>query len=89
MSNETRQPIGAWASIEWIDKTGYEVPELAYETVYYSFSQMEDDAETDRHGVPDEHIFYYAPEGEAELIKNDFKEWVVHGYDLVYDKEEV
>jgi hypothetical protein len=79
-------PIGAYCNIEFDDGDivdGY----------YISFGTYREDHEdpdagiADNWGVPDERIFYYAPEGEAELIElmkpnkwNDFK---ILSYELV------
>ena len=72
--------IGAYCSIQFKDD-GQEV-----EGYYISFGTYRDDDYHeegeifDNFGVPDSRIFYYAPEGEAELLElmknnphNDFK----------------
>lgn len=71
-------PIGAYCNIEFDD--GEQV-----DGYYISFGTYRDDDENegeilDNFGVADSRIFYYAPEGEAELIElmkpnkwNDFK----------------
>lgn len=79
-------PIGAYCSIEFDDGDrvdGY----------YFSFGTYEADTNSegeifDNFGIPDSRIFYYAPEGEAELIElmkpnkwNDFK---ILSYTLEY-----
>jgi hypothetical protein len=80
-------PIGATANILFDD--GVQV-----DGYYISFGTYRDDDEHeegeihDNFGVPDSSIFYYAPEGEAELIelmkdnpRNDFK---ILSYELEY-----
>ena len=89
------KPIGAYCNILFNDGDrvdGY----------YISFSEppsFEDedgdviDGMTDAYGVNDDHIFYYAPNGEAELIelskpnpRNDFQ---VVSYELEYDDRDI
>jgi hypothetical protein len=66
---------------------------------YVSFSEPptiyeeEEGVPVDAFGVPDHRIFYYAPEGEAELIelskanpRNDFQ---VLSYELEYDDRDI
>ena len=81
-------PIGAYACIYFKDD-GQEV-----DGYYISFGTYRDDDEHqegeifDNFGVADSRIFYYAPEGEAELVElmkdnphNDFK---ILSYELEY-----
>lgn len=74
-------PIGAHCNILFDD--GDEI-----EGYYISFGEYEDEAMTDSYGVQDDRIFYYAPNGEAELLElmkdngnNDFK---ILSYELEY-----
>lgn len=82
------KPIGAYCNIKFDD--GDEV-----DGYYISFSEppsFEEDENpegmTDKYGVNDDHIFYYAPDGEAELKtlsepnpRNDFQ---ILSYELEY-----
>lgn len=86
------KPIGAYCNILFDDGDrvdGY----------YISFSDVPDcddgklDVILDQYGVNDDRIFYYAPEGEAELIelskpnpRNDFQ---VLSYELEYDDRDI
>ena len=87
-STLTPTPIGAYACILFKDDGG------EVEGYYISFGTYRDDDTHeegeifDNFGVPDSHIFYYAPQGEAELIElmsddinNDFK---ILSYELNY-----
>lgn len=76
-----KQPIGAWAEIAYI-------PEGDTISAYFSFAGLneDDEAETDGAGIPDDRIFYYCDEGEAEMRQlmdsdSDFK---VLSYELEY-----
>lgn len=81
-------PIGAYVNIEFDD--GEQVD--GYYISFGTYREDEEDADeglADNWGVPDSRIFYYAPEGEAELIElmkpnkwNDFK---VLSYELAYE----
>lgn len=76
--------IGAYVNIEFNDG------ELV-DGYYISFGTYRDDDEHegeiyDNFGVPDSRIFYYAPEGEAELIElmkpNKWNDFRVLSYEL-------
>lgn len=79
-------PIGATANILFDDGDrvdGY----------YISFGTYRDDDEhggeiVDNFGVPDSKIFYYAPEGEAELIElmkpNKWNDFQILSYELEF-----
>lgn len=82
-----KTPIGAYANIEFDD--GEQI-----DGYYISFGTYRDDDYSpngeifDNFGVADSRIFYYAPEGESELIElmkpnkwNDFK---ILSYSLEY-----
>lgn len=76
-----RKPIGAWCEIE-------NIPEGDTLTAYFSFAGLNEDesALTDGAGIPDDRIFYYCDDGEAEIIElmqstQDFK---VLSYSLEY-----
>jgi hypothetical protein len=83
----THAPIGAYACIEFKDDNSI------VDGYYISFGTYADDTQEDAeifdtYGVPDTRIFYYAPQGEAELIElmsdncyNDFK---ILSYELEY-----
>lgn len=81
-------PIGAYANIEFDD--GDQV-----DGYYISFGTYRDDDEHeegeihDNFGVADSRIFYYAPQGEAELIElmkpNKWNDFRVLSYELTYE----
>lgn len=80
----TKQPIGAWTTVEWHDG--------GRETAYISFGQWNEDDNTDSYGVEDDAIFFYAHEGERQLNKlltGYIDGFNVDGYELVYDISEV
>lgn len=83
----TKQPIGAYCNIEFDDGD-------TVDGYYISFSDppsLDDDLSRDQYGVPDNRIFYYAPDGEHELKllgmdnpNNDFK---ILSYELEYQND--
>lgn len=84
----THAPIGAYACILFKDD-GEEVDGYYISFGTYADDTHEEDVEIfDTYGIPDSRIFYYAPQGEAELIElmsdncyNDFK---ILSYELEY-----
>lgn len=75
------KPIGAWAEIAYL-------PEGDTLTAYFSFAGLNDDeeAETDGAGIPDDRIFYYCDDGEAEMLQlmHSTQEFKVLSYELEY-----
>ena len=57
------KPIGATCTVQWEDELNPD----NFAINYISFSEWEDDAERDTHGVDDNTIFFYCPNGEEEL----------------------
>jgi hypothetical protein len=87
---DTRTPIGANALVMFFEDSIRTEPM----SVYISFGQWIDDADTDEYGVDDNYIFYYCYEGVLELeglrlvngntpTENDFH---VVDYELVYQE---
>jgi len=79
-------PIGAYCNIEFNDGDIVDGYYISFGT--YRDDDFEDGEIFDNFGVADSRIFYYAPEGEAELIElmkpnkwNDFK---ILSYSLEY-----
>ena len=89
-----KQPIGAYATVMWIDDNGVPEDGTEYSNVYFSFGEYNEDKECDSFGVPDDRIFYYADGGEQELkdrckycgVELDFK---VIDYELEYQDEQI
>ena len=90
----TRQPIGAYATIQFADE------DTPIENYYFSFGDAGIDYENDdgsdwgndSFGVPDTHIFYYCNGGESEmkaLMVDGAQDFKVLSYELVYSTEEV
>lgn len=80
----TRQPIGASTLLEWEDG--------GKESAYISFGQWNDDDEKDSHGICDDAVFFYAPDGVCEIedMRTGYREgFNVLEYELIYDESEV
>lgn len=75
-----KQPIGAYATVQWIDDSKSE-----YSDVYFSFGQYIEETEKDSFGVSDSKIFYYA-EGLEDLdaLKNSIRDFKVISYSLEF-----
>ena len=81
----TKQPIGAYATVLWLDGNGEPEDGTEYSDVYFSFGEFVDDTECDTYGVPDDKIFYYADgEHDMERLKNSTWDFKVIDYELEY-----
>ena len=82
-----KQPIGAYATVLWLDGNGEPEDGTEYSNVYFSFGQFEDDTDCDSFGVHDANIFYYADgEQDMERLKNSTWDFKVIDYELEYAK---
>lgn len=81
-----RDPIGAYVNIEFDDGQIVDGYYISFGT--YRGDDFEDGEIFDNFGVADSCIFYYAPEGEAELIElmkpNEWNDFRVLSYSLEY-----
>jgi hypothetical protein len=89
----TNKPIGAVATIQWLDRNNQPEPGEVREGYYFSFSESPDFEELekeevvlDQYGVPDDSVFFYC-DGVHEL--DSFKspgtvEFVVLDYQLEF-----
>jgi len=62
MTSSPSKPIGATCTVHYHDDNDPD----SFAIWYISFSEWEDDAERDIHGVDDDHIAFYC-DGEEEL----------------------
>jgi hypothetical protein len=88
----TKQPIGAYATIVWLDLEGKPEDGTEYSDVYFSFGEYNEDnePECDSFGVPDDRIFYYADdEHDLEKLKNSTYDFKVIDYELEYQNEQI
>ena len=87
-----KQPIGAYATIMWLDSEGKPEDGTEYSDVYFSFGQYDEDnePECDSFGVPDDRIFYYAEdEYDLEKLKQSTYDFKVIDYELEYRDEQI
>ena len=78
-----KQPIGAYATIQWIEENSSEIS-----GVYFSFGQFDEEKDTDTFGVDDGKIFYYAEdEHDMEALKQSVQDFKVLSYSLEYKHE--
>lgn len=82
-----KQPIGAYATVQWLDADGKPEDGTEYSDVYFSFGDLVEDADCDSYGVADDRIFYYA-DGEHDLknLKSSTWDFKVIDYELEYIK---
>ncbi len=75
MSKEFGAPIGAWCKFKNYG-----------ETAYVSFGQYKEDVDEDEFGVMDDIIFYYAFEGESQLVIGEplCDDFILESYRLVF-----
>jgi hypothetical protein len=87
----TKQLIGAYATVVWLDDNGVPEDGTEYSEVYFSFGEYDEDAECDSFSVPDDHIFYYVDDGvsDMEKLKNSDGDFKVIDYELEYQDEQV
>ena len=86
-----KQPIGAYATIQWKDE-----PDQTIEGYYFSFSESpdmdaydNDDIPMDVYGMPDSEIFFYC-DGEHALksfMTAGAEDFVVLSYQLAYEND--
>jgi hypothetical protein len=75
-----KQPIGAYATIKWIDDI-----ESEYSDVYFSFGEYIEETEKDSFGVSDSKIFYYAEDVlDLDALKNSTYDFKVISYTLEF-----
>jgi hypothetical protein len=87
-----KQPIGAYATIMWLDSEGNPEDGTEYSDVYFSFGEYDEDnePECDSFGVPDDRIFYYAEdEYDLEKLKQSTYDFKVIDYELEYRDEQI
>lgn len=79
-------PIGAYVNIEFDDGQRVDGYYISFGT--YQVDDSDDGEIFDNFGVSDSRIFYYAPEGEAELIElmkpNRWNDFRILSYSLEY-----
>ena len=88
----TKQPIGAYATVLWLDGNGEPEDGTEYSDVYFSFGEYNEDnePECDSFGVPDDRIFYYAEdEYDLEKLKQSTYDFKVIDYELEYRDEQI
>ena len=81
----TKKPIGAFATIRYIDE------KEPIEGVYFSFGEYDEDSNEDSHGINDLFIFFYC-EGEEDLksfMTEGAEDFVVMSYELEYEMAEL
>ena len=85
-----KQPIGAYATVQWLDADGKPEDGTEYSGVYFSFGDLVEDADCDSYGVADDKIFYYAS-GEHDLknLKSSTWDFKVIDYELEYQHEQI
>jgi hypothetical protein len=86
----TKQPIGASATVQWLDADGKPEEGTEYSNVYFSFGEYNEDnqPDCDSFGVPDDRIFYYvSDEHSLEKLKNSTFDFKVIDYELEYQDE--
>jgi hypothetical protein len=75
-----KKPIGAYATIKWIDES-----ESEYSDVYFSFGEYIEETEKDSFGVSDSKIFYYAEDVlDLDALKNSTYDFKVISYTLEF-----
>jgi len=75
-----KKPIGAYATIKWIDES-----ESEYSDVYFSFGEYIEETEKDSFGVSDSKIFYYAEDVlDLDALKNSTYDFKVISYMLEF-----
>ena len=87
-----KYPIGAHATIMWLDSEGNPEDGTEYSDVYFSFGEYDEDnePECDSFGVPDDRIFYYAEdEYDLEKLKQSTYDFKVIDYELEYRDEQI
>jgi hypothetical protein len=87
-----KQPIGASATVMWLDADGKPEDGTEYSDVYFSFGEYNEDnqLDCDSFGVPDDRIFYYVDgEHSLEKLKESTFDFKVIDYELEYQHEQV
>lgn len=86
----TKQPIGAYATVMWLDAEGNPEDGTEYSDVYFSFGDLVEDEDTDSFGVADDRIFYYANgKHDLEKLKQSTYDFKVIDYELEYQDEQI
>jgi hypothetical protein len=85
-----KQPIGASATVMWLDADGNPEDGTGYSDVYFSFGTFDEDTDCDTYGVPDDRIFYYAyDEYDLDKLKTSTFDFKVIDYELEFQHEQV
>ena len=85
-----KQPIGAYATVMWLDADGKPEDGTEYSDVYFSFGDLVEDSDCDSFGVSDDRIFYYASGShDLEKLKDSTFDFKVIDYELEYQHEQV
>jgi hypothetical protein len=85
----TKKPIGAYATVMWLDADDNPEDGTEYSSVYFSFGQYDEEKDCDSHGVPDDVIFYYAYDAhDLNKLKDSTYDFKVIDYELEYQDEQ-
>ena len=85
-----KQPIGAYATVVWLDNYGVPEDGAEYSNVYFSFGEYNEENDCDSYGVPDDVIFYYAYDAhDLDKLKDSTSDFKVLNYELEYQDEQV
>jgi hypothetical protein len=87
-----KRPIGAYATVVWLDDKGVPEDGTEYSEVYFSFGEYNEDnqPDCDSFGVSDDRIFYYVDdEIDLERMKNAKSDFKVIDYELEYQDEQI
>jgi hypothetical protein len=84
-----KQPIGAYATVMWLDADGEPEDGTEYSNVYFSFGEYNEEKDCDSYGVPDDVIFYYAYDAhDLNKLKDSTYDFKVIDYELEYQDEQ-
>jgi hypothetical protein len=84
-----KQPIGAYATVMWLDNYGVPEDGTEYSNVYFSFGEYNEENDCDSYGVPDDRIFYYAFDAhDLNKLKDSTYDFKVIDYELEYQHEQ-
>jgi hypothetical protein len=85
----TKKPIGAYATVMWLDENGKPEDGTEYSSVYFSFGEYNEEKECDSYGVSDDRIFYYAYDAhDLNKLKDSTFDFKVIDYELEYQNEQ-
>ena len=84
-----KQPIGAYATVMWLDSYGNFEDGTEYSNVYFSFGEYDEEKECDSYGVSDNRIFYYVDDAhDLDKLKESTYDFKVIDYELEYQDEQ-